>query len=230
MKKVFEKNETFISILLIVVYLVLNSICMNNFGTGDYRTMLINGGLSLLIVGFICFAKLGDYFDLKKIPNAKKFLYFVPLLILMSVNLWGGINTNNSISYILVYMGSMLFIGFLEEIIFRGFLFKMIAKDSLKSAIIVTSLTFGVGHIINLLNGAEFVPTLLQIIYATATGYLFAIILVKGKSLWPCIITHSVVNMLSVFVVENIVTVYVSPVVLTVIPLLYVIYLKKRIN
>ena len=60
--------------------------------------------------------------------------------------------------------------------------------------------------------------------------YLFAIILVKGKSLWPCIITHSVVNMLSVFVVENIVTVYVSPVVLTVIPLLYVIYLKKRIN
>ena len=32
---------------------------------------------------------------------------------------------------------------------------------------------FGFGHIVNLLNGADFLPTLLQIIYAVSGGYLF---------------------------------------------------------
>ena len=228
MKKVFEKNEMFISILLIVLYLVLNSFCLSNFGEYDYRTMLVNGGLSLIIILFIIFNKLGSYFNLDKFPNPKKFLYFIPLIILMSVNLWGGINTEHSFKEYLFYIGSMIFVGFLEEIIFRGFLFKMMAKDNLKSAIFVTTITFGIGHIINLFNGADLIPTLIQICYATATGYLFAIIVVEGKSLWPCIITHSVVNALSCFVVRNLITIYVGPILLTVIPLAYVWFIKNR--
>lgn len=230
MKKFFEKNEMFISIFMIVVYLVLNSFCLDKFGMYSWQTMLANVFLSLIIAIFIFVLKLGDYFNLTKIPNFKKFLYFIPLFLLMSINLWGGIRLENSFSEIIFYMLSMLFVGFLEEIIFRGFLFKMMAKDSLKSAIVVTTLTFGIGHIINLLNGADVLPTLLQIMYATATGYLFVIIVIKGKSLWPCIITHSVVNALSVFAVNNLFTSVVSPVVLTIIPIAYAIYLNKRIN
>ena len=230
MKKIFKKNETLISILFIVIYLVVNSIFLNKFGMYDWQTMTVNIGLSLLIILFIIIFKLGNYFGLTKFPNPKKFLYFVPLIILMSINLWGGIRIENSISEIIFYMISMIFVGFLEEIIFRGFLFKMMAKDNLKSAIIVTSLTFGAGHIINLLNGSSFIPTLIQIIYATAIGYLFAVILVKGKSLWPCIITHSVVNALSVFAIDNSFTAVVSPLCLTIIPICYALYLNKRIN
>ena len=230
MKEFFKKNETLISILFIVIYLVVNSIFLNKFGMYDWQTMTVNIGLSLLIILFIIIFKLGNYFGLTKFPNPKKFLYFVPLIILMSINLWDGIRIENSISEIIFYMISMIFVGFLEEIIFRGFLFRMMAKDNLKSAIIVTSLTFGAGHIINLLNGSSFIPTLIQIIYATATGYLFAVILVKGKSLWPCIITHSVVNALSVFAVDNSFTAVVSPLCLTIIPICYALYLNKRIN
>ena len=230
MKDFYKKNETLISILFIVIYLVVNSIFLNKFGMYDWQTMAVNIGLSLLIILFIIIFKLGNYFGLTKFPNPKKFLYFVPLIILMSINLWGGVRIENSVSEIIFYMISMIFVGFLEEIIFRGFLFRMMAKDNLKSAIIVTSLTFGAGHIINLLNGSSFIPTLIQIIYATATGYLFAVILVKGKSLWPCIITHSVVNALSVFAVDNSFTAVVSPLCLTIIPICYALYLNKRIN
>lgn len=58
-----------------------------------------------------------------------------------------------------LYVLSMLCVGFIEELIFRGFLFKAMAKDGIKSAIIVSSITFGLGHIINLVNGAELLPT-----------------------------------------------------------------------
>ena len=64
----------------------------------------------------------------------------------------------------------MINVGFLEEIIFRGFLFKMMKKDNVKSAIIVSSITFGIGYIVNLLNGADFIPSLLQVFYAIAIG------------------------------------------------------------
>jgi membrane protease YdiL (CAAX protease family) len=123
----------------------------------------------------------------------------------------------------------MINIGFIEELIFRGFLFKMMAKSNVKSAIIVSALTFGMGHIINLLNGADLIPTLIQICYATSIGYLFVIIFHKTKSLIPCIITHCLVNSLSVFNIENNLSLYIAPMVLTIIPLAYAIYINKKI-
>jgi len=125
---------------------------------------------------------------------------------------------------------TMINIGFIEELIFRGFLFRMMEKSSVKIAVIVSSVTFGMGHIINLLNGAELIPTLIQICYATATGYLFVIIFHKSKSLVPCIITHCLVNSLSVFNVENTLSLYIAPVFLTVVPIAYAIYINTRIK
>ena len=230
MKKYFEKHETLISILLIIIYIISNSYCMQNFGTTDYRTTIVNFILSLAIIIFILKNKLGQYYGLTKFPSFKEFLYFIPLLIMMSVNLWNGININNSITEIIFYMLSMICVGFLEEIIFRGFLFKMMEKDNVNRAIIVTSLTFGIGHIINLLNGADLIPTLIQVCYAVAGGYLFVIIFQKGKSLWPCIIAHAVINALSIFNIDNEVSLYIAPTILIIVPILYSMYLKKAIK
>ena len=123
----------------------------------------------------------------------------------------------------------MINVGFIEEIIFRGFLFKMMEKENVKSAIIVSSITFGIGHIVNLLNGADLVPTLLQICYAISIGYLFVIIFYKSKSLVPCIITHCLVNSLSIFSVENSTYLYISSLFLIIVPVAYAIYINKKI-
>jgi len=230
MKEYFEKHETLISILLIVIYLITNSYCMQNFGITDYRATILNFALSIAIIVFIIKNKLGEYFGLTKFPKSKEFLYFIPLLLMISVNLWNGININNSTIEIVYYMLTMICVGFLEEIIFRGFLFKMMSKDNVKSAIIVTSFTFGIGHIVNLLNGADLIPTLIQICYAISGGYLFVIIFLKGKSLWPCIITHSAVNALSIFNIDNVLSMYIEPVFLIVVSISYAMYLRKNIN
>ena len=226
MKKFFEKHEMLITMLLIIIYIISNSYCMQNFGFEDYRTTIVNLVLSLAIIIFIIKSKLGEYYGLTKVPRFKKFLYFIPLVIIMSVNLWSGININNSPTEIIFYILSMIGVGFLEEIIFRIPLTIPILI-AINTAIIVTSLTFGIGHIVNLLNGADLVPTLIQICYAVAIGYLFVIIFQKGKSLWPCIITHSVVNALSIFNVESFVSSYIAPIFLIVIPIWYAIYVKN---
>jgi membrane protease YdiL (CAAX protease family) len=93
--------------------------------------------------------------------------------------------------------------GYVEEIIFRGFLFKAMAKDNLRVAIIVSAVTFGMGHIVNLANTADTFGVLLQISYAIVIGFLYTIIVWKGGSLWPCIASHVFVNGTSVFAPEQ---------------------------
>ena len=228
MKKIFDKYEIFFCMLLIVIYIVVNSFCIQEFGVYDYRCVIINTIFSIVLIIFIMLLNRVTYYGLIKIKNLKKYLYFIPLGLIISVNLWNGININNSISEIIFYILNMINIGFIEEIIFRGFLFKMMEKDNVKFAIIVSSVTFGIGHIINLLNGADLIPTLMQICYAISIGYLFVIIFYKSKSLVPCIITQSLVNSLSIFNIDNWVS-YASSIFLIIVPFIYANYINKNI-
>ena len=230
MKEIFEKHETLFCILLIVVYILANSYCMQNFGIENFRSAIINTIFSIALIILIKILKRTSYYGLTKVTKLKEYLYFIPLLLIVSVNLWNGININNSISEIIFYILTMINVGFIEEIIFRGFLFKMMAKDNVKSAIIVSSVTFGIGHIINLLNGADLIPTLMQICYAISIGYLFVIIFYKSKSLIPCIITHAVFNACSIFNIENTVSTYIAPIVLIMVPIAYGIYIERYVK
>ena len=229
MIKVFEKYETLWCLLLIVIYIVVNSFCIQNFGLCDYRSVIINSMFSIGLIILMKSLKKIKYYGLRKIENIKQYFYFIPLVLIISVNLWNGININNTTQEIIFHILNMINIGFIEEIIFRGFLFKMMSKDNVKIAIIVSSITFGMGHIINLFNGAQIIQTLLQICYATSVGYLFVTIFHKSKSLIPCIITHSLVNSLSIFNIETS-TFYISSIFLIIVPLVYAIYINKNVK
>lgn len=230
MKKIFEKNELFFCILLIIVYVVLNSYGVQNFGVTDYRVTLINAIFSLILISLIIILKRTKYYGLCRVNNPKKFLYFIPLYLIATVNIWPGISINNSNLEIIFYILTMINVGFIEEIIFRGFLFKAIEKDNVNKAIIISAVTFGIGHIINLINGADFIPTLIQIIYAIALGFLFVIIFYKSKSLIPSILTHSLINSLSIFGVKSNPSLYIIPMFLIIISICYSIYIIKVIK
>jgi membrane protease YdiL (CAAX protease family) len=230
MKKTFEKHETLFCILLIIIYVVINSFCVQFFGYTSGVGFVVNTIFSLFLIGILLALKSTSYYGLTKVKDSKKYLYFIPLVIIATVNLWNGINITNSKEEIIFHILTMINIGFTEEIIFRGFLFKMMEKQSVKIAIHVSAITFGIGHIINLLNGADLIPTVMQICYAISIGYLFVIIFYKSKSLIPCIITHCVINSLSIFNVENTISLYVAPVFLVVLPLLYALHICRTVR
>ena len=229
MNKMFEKHETLFCMLFIIIYIVVNSVCVQNFGYTSSASFIVNTILSVCLIVIVLSLKKSAYYGFTKVRNLKKYLYFIPLAVITSVNLWNGFNINHSVGEIVFHILTMINIGFIEELIFRGFLFRMMAKNNVKSAIIVSTLTFGMGHIVNLFNGAELMPTLIQICYAAAIGYLFVIIFHKSKSLIPCIVTHCLVNSLSIFNVENTLSLYIAPIFLTIIPLTYAIYINKNL-
>ena len=212
LKKLYEKSEIWFAAAWIIAYVVLASAGDNisdALGIAKLATLPILIALSAILYFFVKKNGLTEKYGLCKprIPAAKM-LYYIPLLVLLTANLWYGAALNQSLPETVLYILAMFCVGFLEEMIFRGLLFQAMAKDSVKSAIVVSSITFGIGHIVNLINGsgAELLPNLLQVMYAVAAGFAFVMIYCKTKSLMPCIITHSVFNGLSAFANEAVMT------------------------
>lgn len=237
MKKLYEKSEIWFAVAWIILYVVGSSTADSisaELGVEKSVTLLFQAVLFVTALGFITKNSLTGYYGLCKGRSpAKKFLYYIPLVIIASVNIWFGVRMNLSAGETACYVGSMLLVGFLEELIFRGFLFKAMSRDNVRTALIVSAVTFGIGHIVNLFNGsgADLVSNLCQVIYAVAIGFLFVTIFYRGGSLWPCIITHSILNSLSVFSNETAAVRYLIPVAaaLTLISLAYCLVLTKTL-
>ena len=208
LKKLYEKSEIWFAVTWIIAYVVLASAGDNisaDLGIEKIVTLPILIALSAILYFFVRKNGLTEKYGLCKprLPAAKM-LFYAPLLVLLTANLWYGIGMNLSPLETVLYILSMFCVSFLEEMIFRGLLFQAMVKNGVRAAIIVSSVTFGIGHIVNLINGsgAELLPNLLQVVYAIAIGFAFVMIYCKTKSLMPCILTHSIFNGLSAFANE----------------------------
>ena len=205
MKKLYEKNELSFAIAWIVIYCVLQSLAnpLNKaIGVAYAASAAFCVLQTVVLFAFIRKNNLQKRYGLCKSPiPACRFLYYLPLLILASGNLWNGFTLNYSPAETVCRIVCMLCVGFLEEVIFRGLLFQAIAKDNIESAVVISSVTFGIGHIINLFNGSgmDLVNNLCQIVFAIAVGFLLVTIAYRGGSLLPCIIVHAAINTLSTF-------------------------------
>jgi len=208
MNNLYNKSEIGFAIVWIIIYIFGTSVT-DSIGAaiGIQKLVTLGFYLALTVVSLLWLNKNGlfkKYGLCKTDIKLSKFLYFIPILVMISSNLWYGVSLNSKVYEIVINVFLMLCVGFIEEIVFRGFLFKAMEKDNVKSAIIVSSVTFGIGHIINLFNGSgmSLVANLCQIVSAVAFGFLFVIIFYRGKTLLPCIVAHSGINILGVFVNE----------------------------
>lgn len=231
----YRKNPLLFSLVFIAGYIFLVSITDTvsaQIGVQQIVTLPVLLAVAAFLLYFIRKNRLTARFGLisKGGLFSARFLYLIPFAAIASSNLWGGMAVNFPAYENAVIVLTMLLVGFVEEIILRGFLFRAIADKNLKSAVIISSVTFGLGHIVNLLTSASVLETLLQIAYATSIGFLFTLFFVKSGSLVPCIVTHGIVNALSAFAAPgNSVDHSVQAAILFTLSIGYAIYLWKAI-
>ena len=209
LKKLYDKSNILFAVLWIVLYCVLMSVGDSvSLLVGTEKSVTLAIGILLSLVLFIFLKKnalLAEYGFRASAVSARSMLYYIPVVLMMGANLCYGFALNYGAVETLLYVLSMFCVGFLEEVIFRGLLFRAMEKDNLKSAIIVSSLTFGIGHIVNLFNGSGRSPaeSLVQIVFAVLIGFVLVLIFYHGKSLIPCILFHSANNAFRVFAAEG---------------------------
>ena len=234
LKKLYDKSKIWFAVAWIILYCVLLSLgdsISSIIGVEKAVTLPVGILLSAILLLFLKKNRLFEAYGIcASKATARPMLYYLPVLVMLTANLWYGVTMNYGLAETLLYILSMFCVGFLEEVIFRGLLFNAMREDSYKVAVIVSSLTFGIGHIINLFNGsgAELIPNLLQVVYATAAGFMFVMIYCKTESLIGCILVHGLFNALSVFSNESAATTetrIIFCILLTAITAAYAVYL-----
>ena len=214
MKKLYQKSELSFSLVWIGLYVVVMNIALQFCGGFDDLGSKTVPQVLVPVVCIMVLAAISTLWILRNGLSAKyglrrfkgsvrQFLFFLPLVMVSCVNLKNGLGWTAPAAVTVLMAVNMAAAGYVEEIIFRGFLFRAMAKDNLHSAIIVSAVTFGAGHIVNLANTANTLSVLLQVCYAVTIGLMYTIIVYKGGSLWPCIVSHVFVNGSSVFALEQ---------------------------
>lgn len=205
MKKLYEKNQLTFALLWIGIYCGVSIPIRGAFGD---ESPLMTAGLGVIAAGILAFVKgtrLEERYGLVKWRDrAGDYLYFLPLLVLMTGNLWGGVGMAYAGTAQVCAVLSMLLVGFIEELIFRGFLFRaLLERDPVPAAVTTSAVTFGIGHIVNLLAGQGGLESLVQVIFAVAWGFLFTMVFYKSGSLWVCILVHGLVDVFAKFAAET---------------------------
>ncbi|MBE5749869.1 MAG: CPBP family intramembrane metalloprotease [Clostridiales bacterium] len=144
----------------------------------------------------------------KKIFNKIKNLwYLVPCLLVAINNLpfipWiKGLNKFANVGFqeVLLFIFYCVLIGVFEEIVFRGIIFPSLlsrfekSKKGLIKSMIISSVIFGVAHIVNAFSGAGIIETLLQVVYSSLIGGLCAFAFVKTNNIVSSIVVHALYN------------------------------------
>jgi len=231
--KLYEKNELLFAIFWIVLYTVSMG-ALRNLGDDSPYMMLGLIVISALMLLFVWKNGLLEKYGLSAwAKNNRSMLWFFPLWIIASLNLWGGAAAKYPMPGQIYAIVSMALVGFAEELIFRGFLFKAMLKGgSVKTAVAVSSITFGIGHILNLFTGHEFVETLVQVVFAVAFGFIVTMAFYKSGSLLPCILSHSLTDVFSLFAKGEASSLlnWIAHALIIVMAVTYCIYLSRRVE
>ena len=184
-------------------------------GVGENVGFWTTGVLALSLIIFLMQKKGMWQYGWCRSLNKGNWKFLIPILLMGVFNIpylfWtSGFNP------VFVALFTSAFVGFAEELAFRGYLYRALElKLGEGKAILISSVVFGLFHLINLTH-APVQDVLLQVLYAFCIGMVFAVVRAKTKSLfWP-IIAHAALNFvyeltideLSVFWLDTIFTVY----------------------
>lgn len=154
------------------------------------------GSLFIAFVFWLYFRKEGY----KGILNRNKFFWaFLMMLPVLAVHYtgsfisWGQFGCSGKFVIALL---SALTPGFTEEMAFRGlgvanFMRRAKTGKDIRVIFWLSSITFGLVHILNITAGGDVFSCVIQSFYAIGIGMIFGAVYLRTGNLWPTIIAHA---------------------------------------
>lgn len=127
-----------------------------------------------------------------------------------------------------------LFTAFWEELLFRGYLLTYILRKcgivNKWIAMIVSSILFGIFHLVNLFQGADLLYTMIQALCACGIGLCLCVLVLKYKSILLGTIIHYLINITSSDVSKSSNNVLFCFMILSVFYIFYAFLLNKKMR
>lgn len=162
--------------------------------------------LGAIILAFLIRCGWGRRAGITRLKATRKRFWwtgFLPLSIFLLANL-GGLDSsswNFTRATMLSWIVENTAVGFVEEVLFRGFaLFILLeargkTRRGLVAACIVQALLFGPLHLLNVLGGEPLMLVLSNSVFATIVGVAFGAADAYSGSLWTCVVLHGLIDM-----------------------------------
>lgn len=163
------------------------------YGLGSVITALLVLALASVLVKKHARKELG--LIIPSLSNLQKWVYFLPLALMVLVQWVAGLEPGIGAAGVGEAALLMLGVGFVEEVLFRGMLFQAIEKTSTtRRAVIISGVTFGLGHIVNLLRGYSASELAGQIVLAIVIGILLSLLMARTRSVVVGAVFHILFN------------------------------------
>lgn len=130
-----------------------------------------------------------------RLPAKPHYLWFfaVPCLPIILNIAFSGVSYPG-MGRLVLYLALALLVGFVEETYFRGMMLRALLRRGPWQAVIISSLFFGILHLLNAAAGANLAATLLQVVYAVAIGLMYAALALRTQTILPLIVTHGLTD------------------------------------
>ncbi len=204
MMKLYKEKPLVFALICIAVYVVGSSLMQQLPPPAGMRFLaeaLFNLALSAVLLVFLLKHRLTEENGLcRSKVSPVPLLFWLPALLAMAFPAFLGLGMNGMTpAEAVLHSLRMLLVGFLEELIFRAFLFNAIRRENLTRAVVISAVTFGLGHIVNLLSGQAGADTVLQVVFAVTVGFMMVFLYLRSGSILACVVLHALNNVVAGF-------------------------------
>lgn len=200
MKKLRANSPIWHAVVWIGIYVVVVNVgdgLSDWLGVQNFATALLLLLMSAVLVWYLRRNGWLQHYGLRQLRRTDFActLYYMPLLLIVLLQFLKGPRQGLDGRAVLIVVVLMLAVGFLEELIFRGFLYRALrTQHGVAAAVLISGITFGVGHVVNLARGYSGGQQVLQIIVGCALGIVLALLFAITGTIVPGIIFHVVLN------------------------------------
>ena len=145
---------------------------------------------AITIIIYITKLKLWDSIGSIAKISKKSLLIILPVFIASFIPIFNGLNVT-SLNTIFIILMTTLLIGVIEELVFRGIILSALIERGRITALLMSSVIFGLFHLLNLVYGADPIDTLVQVIFAFGFGLIMASVRYETDLLLPQILVHA---------------------------------------
>jgi len=235
MRKLQDTKPIGHALIWIAVYILAVNI-------GDYlgeisgfsgMTAVVLVGLSVVLLVYL---RRGDrlaFYGIRRVQQGtgRNVLYFVPLFAITFLQYGKGFAAGLDLQAVVFAVLLVTGVGFIEELLFRGFLLQALrTRGSVTRAIVISGVTFGLGHLVNLLRGSSVPDQALQLVGAIVIGIALAYCVVLTGSILPGVAFHALFNLSGTISAHSVLGDTVVIVVIVIVTLPYILFLRNRLT
>jgi hypothetical protein len=231
-----ENRPIWHAMVWVAVYVALvnvGDLVSSRFPAAVWATNILLACLTVTLLLYLKRTNLAGFYGVKRPQDGtmRLALYLVPLFAIAFFQYAKGFSSELDAETILLAGVLVVCVGFIEELLFRGFLFQaLLTKGNLNRAIFISGITFGVGHLVNLTRGYSVPDQMIQIAAAVVIGIALAYCVALTGSIIPGVVFHSLFNLSGALTTHEVAgdTYIVGAVIIVLIP--YILFMRNRLT